>query len=111
MTNYEKYTQIIRNSWKDFKDNDGNVIKWSDIDLVNNPDIILKSNELAIFIAIHWMKTWSFTWKKLDDFINGSKTDFYNARSIVNWMSSKPQEFANNAQSYLDKMNNGSAIA
>ncbi len=102
--NYQKYTQIIKDMWKDFKDNDGNIIKSSDIDLVNNPDIILNSNELAIFIAIHWMKNGNFTWKKLDDFINGTKTDFYKARSIVNWMSSKPQEYANDALAYQNKL-------
>ena len=106
--NYQKYTQIIKDMWKDFKDNDGNILKASDIDLVNNPDIILKSNELAIFIAIHWMKNWIFTWKKLDDFINDTKTDYIAARSIVNW-SNKAKEFADNAQTYVDKLNSDSS--
>ena len=111
--NYEKYTQIIRESWKDFKDNAGNTLKWSEIDLVNNPDIILQSNDLAIFIAMDWMKNW---WpnrqetKRLDHYINGDKTDFYNARIIINWMSSNPWMYADNAQKYLDKMN-GSSLA
>ena len=104
--NYENYTQIIRNYWKDFKANDGNIIKWSEIDLVNNPDIILKSNELAIFIAIHWMKNWTFTWEKLDDYINNKETDFVGARAIVNG-SDKADSFARNAQLYLDDLNRG----
>ena len=102
--NYQKYTDIIRDMWKDFRDNDGNIIRASEIDLVDNPDLVLKSNELAIFITIYWMKNWIFTWKKLDDFINWTKTDFYHARSIVNWMTSRPQEFANNAKTYLAKL-------
>lgn len=109
--NYEKYTQIIRESWRDFKDNDWNILKWSDIDLVNNPDVILQSNDLAIFIAMDWMKNWwpsRLSQKRLDYFINDSKQDYYNARSIINWMSSKPQEYADNAQSYLARMKGSS---
>jgi hypothetical protein len=109
--NYEKYTKIIRNSWKDFKDNNGNILKWSEIDLVNNPDIILKSNDLAAFILMDWMKNgWPdrIETKKLSHYINDNKQDYYNARIIINWMSSKPQEYANNAQSYLAKLWNWS---
>ena len=104
--NYARFTQIIRDSWKEFKDNDWNIIAGKEVDLVNNPDITLQSNELAAFILMYWMKNWTFTWKKLDDFINDNDTDFYNARSIVNWMSSKPRDYADNAQLYLDKINN-----
>ena len=101
--NYEKYTQIIKDMWKDFKDNDGNIIKSSEIDLVNNPDIILTSNELAIFIAIHWMKNWIFTWKKLDDYINDNETNYVAARAVVNG-SDKADSFASNAQAYYSKL-------
>ena len=108
--NYEKYTQIIRESWKDFKDNNWNTLKWSEIDLVNNPDIILQSNDLAIFIAMDWMKNgWPSRQdtKRLDYYINDNKQDYYNARIIINWMSSNPWLYADNAQSYLAKMNKG----
>ena len=110
-SNYEKYTEIIRNSWKDFKDNDGNTLKWSEIDLVNNPDIILQSNDLAAFIAMDRMKNW---WpyradnKRLDYYINDNKQDYYNARIIINWMSSSPDKYASNAQQYLNKLRNWS---
>ena len=109
--NYEKYTQIIRNSWRDFKDNDGSTLKWSEIDLVNNPDIILQSNDLAAFIAMDWMKNWwpnRLDKKRLDHFINDDNQDYYNARSIINWMTSNPWLYANNAQRYLDKINGDS---
>lgn len=101
--NYEKYTEILRNSGKDFKDNDGNILKGSDIDLVKDPDIILKSNDLAAFILVHWMENWIFTWKKLDDFINDTKTDFVGARQIVNW-NDMAQKWADYAQSYLNTL-------
>lgn len=105
--NYQKYTQIIQSSWKDFKDNNGNTLKWSEIDLVNNPDIILQSNDLAAFILMDWMKNWwpdRIETKKLSHYINDNKQDYYNARIIINWMTSKPQEYANNALAYLDKL-------
>jgi hypothetical protein len=102
--NYQKFNDIIKSSWMDFKDNNWNILNWNQIDLVNNPDLILQSNDLAAFIAVYWMKNWTFTWKKLDDFINDKKTDFYHARSIINWMSSKPNYYANNAQKYMNSM-------
>lgn len=107
--NYQKYTQIIQSSWKEFKDNNWNILKWSEIDLVNNPDVILESNDLAAFILMDWMKNW---WpdreetKKLSYYINETKTDYYNARAIVNWMNSKPQLYADNAEAYVHTMEN-----
>lgn len=102
-SNYEKFTKIIKEQWKDFKDNNGNVIKSWDVDLVANPDLVLKSNEIALFITIYGMKNGIFTGKKLDDYIKWDKVDFKGARQIVNW-NNRSQEFANNAQSYLDKL-------
>lgn len=105
--NYEKYTQIIRASWLDFKDNEGNVIKWNEIDLVNNPDIILMSNDLAVFILVDWMKNgWPdrVNTKKLDYYFNSDKEDFYNARSIISWMSSDPWKYQSYAKDYLNKL-------
>ena len=104
--NYQKYTQIIQSSWKEFKDNNWNPIKWK-IDLVNNPNIILQSNDLAAFILMDWMKNWwpdRIETKKLSYYINDTKTDYYNARSIVNWMSSNPQWYADTAQEYSNKL-------
>ena len=105
--NYQKYTQIIQSSWKDFKDNNWDILKWSQIDLVKNPNIILESNDLAAFILMDWMKNWwpdRLETKKLSHYINENKQDYYNARIIINWMTSKPQEYANNALAYLDKL-------
>ena len=106
--NYEKYTSIIKSSWKDFKDNNGNTLKWSEIDLVNNPDIILQSNDLAVFILMDWMKNWwpdRIETKKISYYINDAKTDYYHARSIVNGMSSNPQKYTDDALAYVDKLN------
>ncbi len=101
--NYRNFTKIIENSWLNFKDNNWNVLTKEKLDLIQNPDTITNSNDLAAFILIYWMKNWSFTWKKLSDFINDEKTDFYNARKIVNWKD-KAAIFEKEATEYLSKM-------
>ena len=106
-SNYERYTHIINDSWKDFKDNNWNILRWTDIDLVNNPDIILQSNDLAAFIMLDWMKNWwpdRLSKRRLDYFINDNNQDYYHARSIINWMNSNPGLYADNAVSYLNKL-------
>ena len=86
--NYEKYTKIIKESGLNFKDNNWNILTWDKLDLVKNPDTVLESDDLASFILIDWMKNW---WpyrqdsKKLSNYINNNKTDFFNARYIINW--------------------------
>lgn len=108
--NYQKFTEIIEKEKKNFKDNEGKELKAEDINLVNDPDLILRSNELAIFITMYWMKNGSFTGQKLGDFISETESDFYKARSIVvNWDDNKAQEYANNAQRYLDILNQQTA--
>ena len=47
--------------------------------------------------------------KKLSYYINDTKADYYHARAIVNWMSSQPQLYADNAQAYVDTMGSSSA--
>ena len=101
--NYEKFTKIIKESRLKFKDNNWNILTSQQLDLVKNPDTIIKSNDLASFILIYWMKNGTFTGKKLDDYINSTKTDFKNARRIINWMD-KADLFESNAQEYLRKI-------
>jgi len=100
--NYQKLNKIIKESNKTFRDDEGNIM--ADIDIVKNPDLILQSKELSAFILIYGMKNGTFTNKKLDDFINNNKIDFYNARSIINGMSSAPQKYAQFAEKYQNKL-------
>jgi len=100
--NYEKFTKIINESGIKFKDNAWN--EMSNMDLVMDPDLILQSKDLAAFILIYWMKNWTFTWQKLDDYINTEKVDFYNARRIINDKNSKPNEYKWYADEYLKKL-------
>lgn len=102
--NYEKFTKIIKNKNLQFKDNSWKYMAERELNLVQHPDSILKSNDLAAFILVYWMKEWLFTWKKLSDFINEDKADFYNARSIVNGMSSIPHKYKQYAKEYLSRI-------
>lgn len=53
------------------------------IDLENFPDKAL-DHELAIKIMIYGSETGKFAGPKLEDYINDKKTDYYNARRIIN---------------------------
>ena len=72
------------------------------IDLVGNPELAERP-EIAAKILVGGMKGGSFTGKGLDDYINGSKTDFVGARRIVNG-TDKASTFANTAQKILAAM-------
>lgn len=53
------------------------------IDLLKNPDLALEV-DIAANIIVHGMITGSFTGKKLSDYITANKTDFQQARKIIN---------------------------
>ena len=72
------------------------------IDLVSNPDRA-KDPATAAKILVGGMRMGTFTGKKLDDYINGSKTDFVGARRIVNG-TNKASTFAQTAQRILQAM-------
>ncbi|MCD8487896.1 MAG: hypothetical protein LRZ84_14460 [Desertifilum sp.] len=87
-TNYEKYSQITGQ------------------DLVGNPDLVNASPELSAQILVHGMKTGHFTGVGLDDYVGNGKTDFWNARRIVNG-TDRAGEIAAYAEEYLAKINSG----
>ena len=72
------------------------------IDLVGNPQLA-ESPQVAAKILIGGMKGGTFTGKSLDNYINGSKTDFRGARRIVNG-TDKASTFAATAQKILAAM-------
>lgn len=82
-----------------------NYSNWSKrlgIDLVGNPQLAERP-EIAAKILVGGMKDGSFTGKGLNDYINGSKTDFQGARRIVNG-TDKASTFAATAQKILAAM-------
>jgi putative chitinase len=68
--NYERFTKIL------------NKLGF-DIDLISNPDLALKP-EIAALILIIGMRDGKFTGADLDDYFDIIKSDWYNARKIVN---------------------------
>lgn len=72
------------------------------IDLVGNPELAERP-EIAAKILVGGMNEGSFTGKGLDDYINGSKTDFVGARRIVNG-TDKASTFAATAQKIMAAM-------
>lgn len=73
-----------------------------DIDLTTNPDRVMVPGIAARILVKGSLEGW-FTGKKLGDYINASKTDFKNARRIING-TDKMQEIADIAQDYLDTL-------
>lgn len=70
-TNYAKYERILG------------------LPLVAHPDLALRP-EVSTFLLVHGMRTGAFTGKRLDDYITDRKTDFLNARRIVNGLDRAP---------------------
>lgn len=72
------------------------------IPLVKNPDLALEPN-VALFIMVHGFKTGSFTGRKITDYINGDKADFYQARRCINGLD-KASEIAELAKNWRKKL-------
>lgn len=75
-----------------------NYKKMSDVfkvDFVNNPDLVMIPDNAAK-IMFHGMEHGSFTGKKFADYFNDEKTDWKNARRIINGLDKANQiaEFA-----------------
>ena len=71
------------------------------VDFVNNPKLLLKPEYAALILIIGMLEGW-FTGKKLSDYITLQKSDFRNARRIVNGMD-KADLIAGYARDY-DKL-------
>lgn len=72
------------------------------IDLFGNPDIAMQP-EIAWKILELGMSKGLFTGKKLSDYFNDNRTNFYRARKIINGMD-RAQDIANIANSYFYKL-------
>ena len=53
-------------------------------DIINDPDILVRDENISAFVAITGMKNGSFRGSKLSDYINSSTVNFYDARNIIN---------------------------
>ena len=68
------------------------------IDLVNHPELAADPR-IAAHIAVEGSRDGTFTGRKLGDYINNEKTDYYNARRVING-TDHAQEIADQATSF-----------
>jgi len=88
--NYEKYTAKLRERFPE---------RAEGIDLVADPDQAMVS-EYALFILVDGFKMGAFTGKKLTDYVNAERTDFFNARRCINALD-RAEEIAALAAEWL----------
>lgn len=82
--NYEKFSKIVGE------------------DLVTLPGLALRPN-IALFILVYGFKNGSFTGKRLEEYVNPSKSDFVGARRCING-TDKAQEIARLALAYKKQL-------
>ncbi len=59
------------------------VLKWFGVDIIADPDAAMQLGPAA-YIMFEGMAKGTFTGKKLSDYFNATKTDWVNARRIIN---------------------------
>ena len=79
------------------------------IDLVGNKEKALEPN-IALFVLVDGMLLGEFTSRKLGEFVNGSKTDFINARKVING-TDKASHIASLANSWLSKLGSFESVS
>ena len=84
LANYRKYTQLTGK------------------DLVNYPELS-KDPFTAAFILVHGFRMGAFTGKKIADYIQGNRCDFYNARRCINGLD-KAELIASYAHVWLRQL-------
>jgi hypothetical protein len=89
--------------------------KWTGVDLVSNPDLLITDLDLSASIACSGIKFGSFTAKApVSEYINDHKKDYFNARDLVNgdkWYTDRTgmlmgNKIAGYTQEYINKLNN-----
>ena len=78
------------------------------INLLANPDRVMEPN-IALFILVDGMLLGEFTSKKLGTYVNGRKTDFYNARQVINGYD-KAELIKGIANNWLSRLNSESVF-
>ena len=71
---------LVQTTWAD---NYQKVKNFTGIDVVSNPELIGQM-PLAATVAVIFMQKGWYTGKKLSDYFNKTKTDWFNARRIIN---------------------------
>lgn len=80
-----------------------NMSKYLNVDLVNKPDLLL-DNKISVRVLVHGMLKGSFTGVSVSKYITGTKTDYVNARRVINGID-KAGNIANIAKSFEKALN------
>lgn len=78
-------------------------------DLVNHPELA-KDPATAAFILAHGFKHGTFTGRKLNDYIQGDRCDYINARRCING-TDRAELIASIAKQWIDRLNSYSNLA
>jgi hypothetical protein len=73
------------------------------IKLVELPIIMMNWPALAVFTMVDGMMRGVYTGRRLDEFVNSTKQDFFNARQVVNGHD-RAQKIADQASAWLTKL-------
>lgn len=87
---------LVQTTWKE---NYQKVKDFSGIDVITNPDLIARLS-LAVKVAFTFMEKGWYTGKKLSNYFSKDKTDWLNARRIINGKD-KAELIAGYAQVFL----------
>jgi hypothetical protein len=85
-------------NYKKFRDR---VMKLFGADIIANPDLAMRA-DVAAFIMFEGMINGEFTGKKLSDYFNADKTDWVNARRIINGTDKAAEIASISKQFYAD---------
>lgn len=77
--------------------------KRSGIRLVNLPVILMNWASLSVYVIVDGMMRGAYTGRRLDQFVNGSKQDFREARRVVNKLD-KADKIAKQAREWLERL-------
>ncbi len=84
----------------------GNYKRYTDltgIELVKLPIILMNWPALSVFVILDGMMRGVYTGRRLNEFVNGTKQDFFNARQVVNGHD-RAQKIADQANDWLHRL-------
>lgn len=73
------------------------------IDLIRYPSVLMNWPALSVFVIVDGMVRGVYTTRRLDEFVNTGKQDFFNARLIVNGHD-RAQKIADQASDWLRRL-------
>lgn len=97
---------FTQNTWYENYEKLGKVFN---VDLINNPDLLITDIKLSARASVYAMMRGLYTGRRLSDYFNDKKTDFVNARWIIN-RTDKADKIAREAELFYNALLNGYGI-